>query len=134
MVVCIIALAVFGVMGIFSAKYRRMAKEAFRCVFRMVQLKPCDTGFDQKIKSGVTSKLMRFPSAAKFVYNNFNLISWIFVATFFVSIAGIFYGLYNYIIFGNCNGPTGGICVYNSAGNIFSEIWFKIASCLPSWL
>lgn len=115
MVICIIALIVFGFLGIFSAKYRMLAKEAFRCVFRMVQLKSCDTGFDQKIKSKITAKFMKFPSAAKFVYNNFNSISWVFVVTFLLSIGGIFYGLYNYIVFGNCNGPSSsGFCIYNA--------------------
>ena len=115
MVVCIIALVVFGFLGIFSAKYRRLAKEAFDCVFKMIQLKPCDTGFDQRVKSYVTAKLMKFPAFAKFVYNNFNLLSGIFVLTFFLSIAGIGYGLYNYFAFGNCNGPqSSGFCIYNA--------------------
>lgn len=116
MVICIIALVVFGFLGIFSAKYRMLAKEAFRCVFRMVRLKPCDTDFDQKVKSKMTAKLIKFPSAAKFVYNNFNAISWVFIVTFFLSIGGIFYGLYNYVVFGNCNGPnsSGSFCIYNA--------------------
>ena len=115
MVVCAIALVIFGVLGIFSAKYRRLAKEAFDCVFKMVQLKPCDTGFDQRVKAYVTTKLMKFPPFAKFVYNNFNLLSWVFVLTFFLSIGGIGYGLYNYFVFGNCNGPqSNGFCIYNA--------------------
>jgi protein-disulfide isomerase len=115
MVVCVIALVVFGFLGIFSAKYRRLAKEAFSCVFKMVQLKPCDTGFNQRVKAYVTTKLMKFPPFAKFVYNNFNLLSWVFVLTFFLSIGGIAYGIYNYVAFGNCNGPNStGFCIYNA--------------------
>jgi protein-disulfide isomerase len=119
MVICIIAMVVFGILGIFSTKYRNYAKESFKCFFKMVQLKPCDTGFDQRIKSKITSKLMRVPPAARFFYQHFNAISWIFVITFFLSIAGIFYGLYNYWIFGNCNGPNsnGGACIYNTIAN-----------------
>lgn len=116
MVVCVIALVVFGFLGIFSAKYRRLAKEAFSCVFKMIQLKPCDTGFDQRVKAYVTTKLMKFPPFAKFVYNNFNLLSWVFVLTFFLSIGGIAYGVYNYVTFGNCNGPnSSAFCVFNAA-------------------
>jgi len=119
MVICIIGMVVFGILGIFSAQYRQYAREAFRCFFRMVKLKPCDTGFEQRIKSKITSKLMRIPPAARFFYQHFNAISWIFVITFFLSIAGIFYGLYNYFIFGNCNGPNsnGGACIYNTIAN-----------------
>lgn len=123
MVVCIIALFVFGIMGIFSAKYRRYARESFNCVFKMVQLKPCDSDFDRRVKSAVTSKLMFFPQLARFVYKNFDTISWIFVITFFLSIAGMVYGYYEYTIYGNCNGPTtngqsAGFCVYNAINNI----------------
>ena len=134
MVICIIALVVFGIMGIFSAKYRRYARESFNCVFKMVQLKPCDSDFDQRVKSAITSKLMRFPSLARFVYKNFDAISWIFVITFFISIAGVAYGAYNYAIFGNCNGPSGGVCVYNSTESVLIQAWGKIAGCLPKSL
>lgn len=116
MVVCVIALVVFGFLGIFSAKYRRLSKEAFDCAFKMIQLKPCDTGFDQRVKAYVTTKLMKVPLFAKFVYNNFNLLSWIFVLTFFLSIGGIAYGIYNYVAFGNCNGPQStAFCIFNAA-------------------
>jgi len=116
MVVCIIALVVFGFLGIFSAKYRMLAKEAFKCVFKMIQLKPCDTGFDQRVKSKIVSKMMVFPAAAKFVYKYFDAISWIFVVTFFLSIAGIGYGAYEYAIYGNCNGPQStGFCIFSAA-------------------
>jgi len=125
MVICIIALVVFGILGLFSTKYRQYAREAFHCFFRTVQLKPCDTDFEQKIKSKIISKLMRFPTAAKFIYNNFKAISWIFVITFFLSIAGIFYGFYQYYLYGNCNGPVtngtnGGFCIYNGISNAIS--------------
>ena len=119
MVICIIGLIVFGILGTVSSKYRTLAKELFKCVTKTLILKPCDTGFDQRIKSKITSKLMKVPPAARFFYQYFNAISWIFVITFFLSIGGIFYGLYNYFIFGNCNGPNsnGGACIYNTIAN-----------------
>jgi protein-disulfide isomerase len=62
---------------------------------------------------------MRIPPAARFFYQHFNAISWIFVITFFLSIGGIAYGLYNFFIFGNCNGPNsdGGACIYTTIAN-----------------
>ena len=127
-------MAVFGVMGIFSAKYRQLAKDAFHCTFNMVQLKPCDTGFEQRVKSYMTAKLMPIPSVAKFFYNNFTTISWILVATFFLSIGGLVYGVYNYVAFGNCNGPNSTqFCVFNSSKNAFDNFWYycnKIVSNL----
>ncbi len=116
MVICIIGLVVFSILGIFSSKYRQLAKELFRCVTKTLVLKPCDTGFDQRVKSYVTTKLMKFPPFAKFVYNNFGFFSWVFVMTFFLSIGGIAYGVYNYVAFGNCNGPNSTVlCVFNAA-------------------
>ena len=47
---CLIALIIFGIMGIFSASHRALAKEAFICVFKRVTFRPCDTGFKEKIK------------------------------------------------------------------------------------
>ena len=84
MVVCIAALIVFGFLSIFSVKYRPLAKEAFECVFKLIRLKPCDSEFDQKVKSKVTAKLLRKNTTiAKFTYKNFKLISLFFVVLFF---------------------------------------------------
>lgn len=125
MVICLIALVVFGIMGIFSAKYRQLAKDAFHCTFNMIQLKPCDTGFEQRVKTYLTAQLMPVPSVARFFYNNFKAISWVFVAVFFVSIAGLVYGFYNFVIFGNCNGPTSSeFCVFNSSSNVVMQFLF----------
>ena len=118
MVFCIIALVVFSFLGIFSAKYRAYAKEAYRCVFRMITLRPCDTAFDQKVKSKITGRLMnRSPSLARFVFRHFNALSWLLVVSMFVSIFFTGLGLYNLAVYGNCNGPEStDICVLNPEG------------------
>ena len=113
MVICIIALPVFALLGLFSLRYRMLAGEAFRCLFRTIQLKPCDTGLDQKIKSKFTMKLMWWPAAARFFYKQFVLLSWVFVILMILSAAFTAYGLYNYVKYGNCNGEQGGICIFN---------------------
>ena len=85
MVICIVAMVVFSILGIFSVRWRRVAKEAFHCVFRMIQFKPCDVQLEEKIKSKVTSKLMKVPQLARFFYKNFKVISRIFTIVFFAS-------------------------------------------------
>lgn len=66
MVLCIIGIVLFSILGIFSAKYRELAKESFRCVFKMATFRPCDSTLDQKLKSKITTKLMKAsPSLAK---------------------------------------------------------------------
>jgi hypothetical protein len=114
MVICIIALPVFALLGLFSLKYRMLAAEAFRCLFRTVVLKPCDTGLDLKIKSKFTAKLMWWPALARGFYKYFAILSWIFVVLMLLSAIFTGIGLYNYIKYGNCNGPdSSAFCIFN---------------------
>ncbi|MDD5163458.1 MAG: hypothetical protein PHD95_04590 [Candidatus ainarchaeum sp.] len=118
MVLCIVALLVFSVLSIWSANYRTLAKEAFRCVTRMVAFRPCDVRLETKIKAKVTSKLMVIPFLARFFYKNFKILSWIFTIAFFVSLAYSAYSIYNLIVFGTCSPGEpcaitgiGGLCI-----------------------
>ncbi|MFH0836589.1 MAG: hypothetical protein V1870_00510 [Candidatus Aenigmatarchaeota archaeon] len=114
MVFCIIAMVVFAIMGIFSAKYRLYAKEAFRCVSRMVVLKPCDTEFDQRMKSKITGKIMdHSPRLAKFIYKNFTKISWVFVVIFFITMIYSAYALFGLAVYGNCDPLHPENCIIN---------------------
>jgi glutaredoxin len=107
LVLCIIAFFVFAVMSIFSAKYRPLAKEGLRCVFRTLTMKPCDTGMDERMKAELVAGILKFsPQAAKIVNKNFTAISWIFVLLTVASMAYSAYGLYNFYYFGNCDGPN----------------------------
>jgi len=125
-VICIIALPVFAFLGLFSLKYRILAAEAFRCLFRTAQLKPCDSRLNQRIKINFTSKLMWWPSLAKGVYKNFAILSWIFVILMIGSTIATGYGFYNYVKYGNCNGPdSSAFCVFNA----FSEQSIQNDSC-----
>ncbi len=109
--ICLIALVVFGMLSVFSAKYRSTAKEAFRCVFLKMSFRTCDTKLDQRIKSGIVSKLMKKnPTLARFVYRRFDVLSWIFTIVFFASMIYSFYSLYNLAVFGTCD-PLTGSCV-----------------------
>lgn len=113
MVVCIAALIVFGFLSIFSAKYRPLAKEAFECVFKLIKLKPCDTKFDQKVKSKITAKLLRKNTTiARFTYKNFKVISLIFVILFFGSMFYSAYGVFNLVTYGTCD-PHSDNCIFN---------------------
>src|SRR4030042_1066944 len=103
MVICIIAAVVFGVLGIFSAKYRKIAREAFSCVSRMLTFRPCVTGFDDKVRSHVTARLMkRSEWVAGWFYRNFNLLSVLFTISFFLSAGYTAYTAYNLVVYGSC--------------------------------
>ncbi|MBW2987031.1 DsbA family protein [Candidatus Woesearchaeota archaeon] len=124
--ICIIAAIVFGVLAIFSASFRPLAKEAFDCTFRLVTFRKCKTNLDDRIKGKIVGKLMKkSPLTAGLVFKYFNVLSVIFVILFFASLAYTGYSTYNYIQYGNCYGPedTGGFCIFNALeGEHFSEL------------
>jgi hypothetical protein len=115
---CIVALVVLSIMGIFSATNRALAKEALDCVLRRVTLRPCTTGFDEKIKAKVLgSVITRSEVAARVINKNFELISWIFFLVFLAS--GIFSlrGVYLFYTTGSCNGLNAtAFCVFDPTG------------------
>ncbi len=117
--ICFIALIVFAILGIFSAYYRRLAKEACDCVFRRLTFRRCSSNLDERLKSSITGKLMQKNIwLANKVYKNFELLSWIFVILMIASLFYSAYGLYNYVQYGNCNGQDGGICIYNNINKV----------------
>ena len=103
MPLCLVALVVFSVMSIWSAKYRRLAKETFKCVTRTLTLSPCDMAFEQRVKARVTAKLLNLnPALARTFYQNFRIFAWAFTATFFVSLFLTARSFYNYAVYGSC--------------------------------
>lgn len=103
MVICIVALVIFSFLSIVSARYRPLARDAFKCVFKMIQFKPCDVQLETKIKNKITSKLMVIPPLARFFYKYFKPISWAFTISFFASLIYSAYGIYNLIAIGTCD-------------------------------
>ena len=113
--ICIIALVVFGILGIFSVRYRTIAKEAFDCVFRRMTFRPCTSGLDTRLKSQITGRLMkRSPRIAGQVYKHFELISWFFTILMIASLILSAQGIYFLVRYGNCNGQQGGICIFSA--------------------
>ena len=110
---CLIALGVFAFLGIFSAKYRRWAREAFDCVGRRLTLRPCQTGFDDKVRAKVVSKLLqRNAAAARFTHKHFETLAWIFTILLFASLAYTTYSFYNLAVYGTCDPSDPGSCVF----------------------
>ncbi|MCR4368473.1 MAG: DsbA family protein [archaeon] len=115
MVVCIVALIVFGFFSLFSATHRPLFKEAVSCVLRKATLRPCNTGLDKRFRMIVSMKLMKHNEAiGKFVNKNFEAISSLFMIIFVLSIVFTGIGLYNVWAYGNCNGPNSSeLCLLN---------------------
>ena len=112
MSICIVAAAILGIMGIFSAKYRRWAKEAFECVGRKMTLRPCKSDFNQRVKAKVTGTLMdKSPRTARLVNNHFEAISFVFTIIFFVSLALTVFAAFNLAVYGTCDPANPNDCV-----------------------
>ncbi|MFB6076275.1 MAG: DsbA family protein [Candidatus Aenigmatarchaeota archaeon] len=104
--ICIISLIVFALLGLFSARYRSLSKEAFDCVFNRIRLSPCESGLDKRVKSKIIGKVFKKNKRlAGFLSKYFEVFSWGLVLLMFVSLAFGANGLYNYYQYGNCNGP-----------------------------
>ncbi|MAE13522.1 hypothetical protein CMO92_03075 [Candidatus Woesearchaeota archaeon] len=117
--ICLLALIVFGILGIFSASHRVIAKEALDCVFRRLTLRKCTTGLDKRLKSQISGSLMRkHPRTGRFLYGHFEIISWLFTILLVWSLIQSGFSVYNYATYGNCNGKTNGedFCVFDPAG------------------
>jgi len=115
---CLIALIVFGIMGIFSASHRALAKEALDCIFRRVTLRPCNTGFQDKVKGKILSKLIaRSTFLARMVNKHYEILSWIFFVLMVGSTMYVLYGGYNFYVYGSCNGLNeSGFCAFDPKG------------------
>jgi len=116
--ICIIALVVFGILGIFSATHRRIALEALDCVLRRVSFRKCESALDVRLKSAITGKLLtRSPAVAGFIYRHFEWFSWALIMLTIISTYYTAVGGYNYYLYGNCNGPEDtGFCIFDPTG------------------
>jgi hypothetical protein len=116
---CLVGLIIFSILGIFSASHRKLAREAFDCVFRRVTLRPCTTGFDVTMKAKVLGPLLpRFPKIARAVARHFETIAWVFMVLMTASTVLTARGVYNFWAWGDCNGQfaTGGFCAFDPTG------------------
>ncbi len=77
---CIAAFIILGILSIFSARYRRLAGEAWKCVARKTTFRKCDTNFKENLKSRLLSGLaVRRPRLARFFERWIEVLAFIFV-------------------------------------------------------
>ena len=116
---CIVALIVFGIMGIFSASQRALAKEALDCVFKRATLRPCNTGFQEKVKGKLLAKVIaRSTFLAKVLNKYYEVFSWIFFILMIGSTIWVFKGVYSFYVYGSCNGLNeSGFCAFDPSGS-----------------
>lgn len=128
---CLIALIVFGIMGIFSASHRALAKEAFDCIFRRVTFRACNSNFKDKIKGKILSKLIaRSTFLAKIVNKHYEILSWVFFVLMVGSTLYVLQGGYNFYVYGSCNGLNeSGFCAFDPKGKNNKTTTVEGAAC-----
>lgn len=115
---CIVAFVVLSILGIFSASNRRLAKEAMDCVFRRLTFRPCNTGFDEKMKAKILGKLiMRSERLASFINKRFEVLAWFFFVIFLAAGVMAVRGVGLWYTTGSCNGlNSDAFCVFDPTG------------------
>jgi hypothetical protein len=115
---CIIAFVILSILGIFSATNRHLAHEALDCVFRRITFRPCNTGFDEKMKAKILGKIInRSERAARFLNKNFEILSWVFFVLLLGSSIWAVRGIYLYYVSGSCNGLNQtAFCLFDPTG------------------
>jgi len=102
--ICIFAAIVFGILGIFNLSYRRLAREAWKCVLRRMTFRPCNAEFSLKLRINVVGAIFRRSQKAAAVINKyFELLSWIVIILFLVTTIYTSIGVYNYVRYQTCS-------------------------------
>jgi len=102
--ICVIAFFVFAILGIFSVKYQKLAKESFGCVTKRLLFKPCDTALDKKLRTSIVGHIFkRHKELAHFVNKHFEVLSWILLVLMIASTGYTVYSAYNLVVFGTCD-------------------------------
>ena len=114
--ICVASFIVFSFLGIFSAKYRSLAFEAYNCMLDRITLGECDAEFEDKIRATVIGKVLdHSPRTARFLERHFEAISIAFVVVFALSFLYVLKSLVFLAVFGSCTyGSGGGGCVVPS--------------------
>jgi len=108
---CIAAFIILLLVGIVSAKYRRYAGKAWRCVWRKVTFRPCDTSFKEEIKGRLLARVaVKNPRLVKPVSVSLEIAAWLIVIltvwSLFVAVkSGV-----NLYVYSTCNPSNAASC------------------------
>lgn len=101
---CIAAFIIFLVLGIFSVRYRLLAKKAWRCVARKLTFRPCEVGFKEDAKNVLIGKLIfTRPRLAKFLDKWIEVFATVFVVLSVWSLFVVFQSGLNLFVYDTCN-------------------------------
>ena len=104
--ICIASMIVFSILGIFSAKHRLLAAEAFDCLLSKAVAGECDSSFEDRIRATILTPLLgKFPRTAAFVDRHMEKLAAVFVILFIVTLVISLRALVFLYLYGSCKGP-----------------------------
>lgn len=113
--VCIAAFIVLGIISIFSAKYRKLAAEAWSCTAKRITLRPCDSTFKEDVKNSILSKvLIKAPKLLKIADATIEIAAAIIVVVTIWSVLVATKSLVNLYVYGTCNPSNASSCSLNA--------------------
>lgn len=108
---CIAAFIVFLILGIFSARYRKLAKKAWVCVARKMTFRPCEIGFKEEAKNMlIGSLILTRPKLAKFLDRWIEALATLFVALSLWSLLIVFQSGLNLFVYDTCTPQNAESC------------------------
>lgn len=136
---CIAAFIILGILGIFSARYRRLAAEAWKCVARKTTFRKCDTSFKEDLKSRLLGKMaVSRPKLARFFSRWIEVLAFLFVLlTIWSLFTAVKSGL-NLYVYDTCNPNAPESCSLGaeacSIDTIQPSLWQSVKTGhLASW-
>lgn len=108
---CIAAFIIFLILGIFSARYRTLAKKAWGCVARKMTFRPCEIGFKEEAKNTlIGSLILTRPKLAKFLDRWIDTLATLFVVLSLWSLVVVFQSGLNLFVYDTCTPQNAESC------------------------
>ncbi len=108
---CIAAFIIFLILGIFSARYRTLAKKAWVCVARKMTFRPCEIGFKEDAKNMlIGSLILTRPRLAKFLDRWIDTLATLFVVLSLWSLLVVFQSGLNLFVYDTCTPQNAESC------------------------
>lgn len=108
---CIAAFIILAFLGIFSARYRKLATDAWKCVSRKVTFRKCDTSFKEDLKSRLLARhAVKRPRLAGFLDKWLDVLALVFVALTIWSLFVVIKSGLNLYVYDTCNPNNAASC------------------------